>query len=85
MIKLLVLAGAFALCFAGLAAETPPAGAAAPAATASTPILQTSGLDKESQHARMKSLQATCNKRADAHKLVGETRKAFVAKCVTGK
>jgi hypothetical protein len=85
MIKLLVLAAALALPLSGFAADTAAAGAPAPAASAASPIPQTKGFDEKSQHARVKSLQATCNKRADAQKLAGEARKAFVARCVTGK
>ena len=85
MIKQAAFLLAFALSFPAFAADSPPAGAAAAApAPAATPAAAPKA-DDRSQHERMKTLQVTCNERADAHRIAGEARKAYVAKCLEGK
>jgi len=85
MIKPLAPILAFALSLPVFAADTPPAGTAA---AAPAPVAAPAAVPKaegKNQHERMKALQATCNERADAHKIAGEARKAYVAKCLEGK
>jgi hypothetical protein len=88
MNKLPVFGAAFGaavfVSFSCLAADPAPAPAAASEA-APKAVAPAKPRDEKSQHDRLKSLQATCNARADAHKLAGDARKASIAKCLEGK
>ena len=83
MYKLTAFVAALFASFASLAADPAPAAAAPEAAVKGT--VTAKPRDEKNQHDRLKSQQANCNARADAHKLVGEARKASIAKCLEGK
>ena len=85
MTKIILLAAALVLSLPSIAADTTPAADSAPAATAAPSAPSAMAGEDKSQRVRLKKLQATCNRRATAHKLDGETRKAFISKCLGGK